>query len=125
MKETTLWILHIAAGVVILVLLAIHMGIMHLDAVLYALGIGAKNPIAVDSVFPRSQNTFFMVTYILLLGAALYHGLYGFRTVLFELNPARPVKTMITWGFALAGLILFAYGTYAAIYVFMAKEISG
>ena len=30
---------------------------------------------------------FFMVSYIVLLGAALFHGLYGLRNILFELGP--------------------------------------
>ncbi len=30
---------------------------------------------------------FFTVSYMVLLGAALFHGLYGLRNILFELGP--------------------------------------
>ncbi len=29
-----------------------------------------------------------MLSYVILLGAALFHGLYGLRNILFELDPA-------------------------------------
>ena len=84
MRESTLWILHIFAGIFILVLLSLHMGIMHLDTILSAIGLGGHHPVESASVFARSQQGFFMVTYIILLGTALYHGFYGFRNILFE-----------------------------------------
>jgi len=121
MRESTLWVLHIFAGAIILVLLGLHMFIMHLDEVLGVLGIGYSEPIASESVFARSEQAFFMVTYILLLGAALYHGLYGFRNMLFELTLPKAAETFINWSFTLVGLGLFAFGTYAAIFVFAAK----
>ncbi len=126
MRESTLWVLHIFAGAIILVLLGLHMFIMHLDEVLGVLGIGYSEPISIKSVFARSEQAFFMVTYILLLGAALYHGLYGFRNMLFELTLPKAGETFINWSFTLVGLALFAYGTYAAIFVYaqqFAKEI--
>ena len=122
MKESKLWILHLFAGVIILVLLAIHMGIMHLDDIMNAIGWTSGDPIESEQVFARSQSLFFMVTYILLLGAALYHGFFGLRTIISEAI-ASPVRTVLIWGFSLLGLALFVYGTYAAIVVFMAKEV--
>ncbi len=121
MRESTLWVMHIFAGAIILVLLGLHMFIMHLDDVLGVIGIGYPEPTSGESVFVRSEQMFFMVTYILLLGAALYHGLYGFRNMLFELTLPRAAETLINWSFTLVGLALFAYGTYAAIFVFAAK----
>jgi succinate dehydrogenase / fumarate reductase membrane anchor subunit len=58
---------------------------------------------------------FFMVSYIVLLGAALYHGFYGLQTILFELNPRKGVRTFISTILILLGLALFILGTYAAI----------
>ena len=42
-----------------------------------------------------------MITYILLLGAALYHGLYGLRTILFELTLSRALEkpSLSSWPF--------------------------
>ncbi len=115
MKESTSWYLFIFAGLVIFVLLGIHMVIMHLDGILLALGIGYENVLKFNSVFARGKQTFFVVLYILLLGFALFHGFYGLRTILFELNLKRGIKKAVTAILVLAGLALFAYGTYAAV----------
>jgi succinate dehydrogenase hydrophobic anchor subunit len=118
MRESTLWFWHIIAGAVVLVLLALHMGIMHLNDMLAATGLGQHDPVAVASVFARSQQAFFMVTYILLLGAALFHGFYGMRNILFELTLPRNAEKLINVASVLAGGFLFIYGTYVAIAIF-------
>src|SRR3990172_5133388 len=94
MRDRTLWTWHLGAGLVILVLLGLHMAIMHLDATLGLFGTGEAEPVDWESVASRMQDLFFTVTYVLLLGAALYHGLYGLRNILLE---------------------LFAFGTWAAL----------
>jgi succinate dehydrogenase hydrophobic anchor subunit len=63
------------------------------------------------------------VTYILLLGAALFHGLYGLRSMLFELSFSRAVEKFIGGLCAVAGVVLFVYGSYAAIAVFQLKGV--
>lgn len=115
MRDRTLWTWHIGAGVVILVLLGLHMVIMHLDATLGILGAGGAEPVAWDSVASRAGSLFFTLTYVLLLGAALYHGFYGLRNILLELNPGARLRRAIDVGLAAAGLALFAFGTWAAL----------
>ena len=46
----------------------------------------------------RATSVFFTVTYVLLLGAALYHGFYGLRNILLELNPGAGVRRAINVG---------------------------
>jgi len=121
MRESTSWYLFIFAGLVIFVLLSIHMAIMHLDSILLALGVGYENVLKFSSVFARGKQTYFLVSYILLLGFALFHGFYGLRTILFELNLKRGAKKAVTVFLVLAGLVLFAYGTYAAIAFYSLK----
>ncbi|MGB3562477.1 MAG: hypothetical protein WBC09_05395, partial [Thermoanaerobaculia bacterium] len=53
-------------------------------------------------------------TYVLLLGVALFHGLYGLRNILLELAPGPGLKTAISWLLIIAGVALFALGTWAA-----------
>lgn len=115
MRETRYWTWHIAAGVVVLVFLTLHMLVMHLDDIVGFLNPAGGEAIAWGNVIARSQMTFFVVTYVVLLGAALYHGLYGLRTILFELSPKEPLQRLITVVFWIGGLALFALGTYAAI----------
>jgi succinate dehydrogenase hydrophobic anchor subunit len=113
-RDQKLWTWHLAAGLLILVLLSLHMGIMHLEALLGIFNAAGTHPIDWQNVASRSQSLFFMMTYVLLLGAALFHGLYGLRNILFELGPAPPLKRSINWALIALGVGVFAYGAWAA-----------
>ncbi len=117
MRDQKLWTWHLAAGVVILVFLGLHMTIMHLNAVVALKGLNPAggHPIDWANVAARARSGFFAVTYVVLLGAALFHGLYGLRNILFELDPARWLKRTISAVLLLGGVGLFAYGTWAAL----------
>ena len=69
MRESKLWAWHIVSAVVILVLLGLHMGTMHLGAILSFIGLGSTDPVAAEHVFARSRQAAYMVGYIILLGA--------------------------------------------------------
>ena len=87
MRETKYWTWHMAAGVVIFLLLGLHMLTMHLGGLTH---VGVADTSAEATAIVNSQardaSPVMAVTYVLLLGLALYHGLYGLRTVLFELT---------------------------------------
>ncbi len=125
MRDRTLWTWHIGAGAVILVLLGLHMAIMHLDATLGIFGVQGAEPSEWESVVVRAQSLFFTVSYILLLGAALYHGFYGLRNILLELSPGAGLRTAINVGLSVLGLALFAFGTWAALAAPGAATIGG
>ncbi|MGB5294320.1 MAG: hypothetical protein WBP34_05150 [Thermoanaerobaculia bacterium] len=114
MRDQKLWTWHLAAGAIILFLLGLHMAIMHLDALLGIFNPAGGHPIDWANVVARGQSMAFTVTYILLLGAALFHGLYGLRNILFELDPAPPLKKALSWVLILVGVGLFIFGTWAA-----------
>jgi succinate dehydrogenase hydrophobic anchor subunit len=115
MRDRTLWTWHIGAGVVILVLLGLHMAIMHLSSTLGIFGTPGAEPVEWESVARRAQSLFFTVTYVVLLGAALYHGFYGLRNILLELNPGSGLRRAINAGLSVAGVGLFVFGTWAAL----------
>jgi succinate dehydrogenase / fumarate reductase membrane anchor subunit len=115
MRDRTLWTWHIGAGLVILVLLGLHMVIMHLDTTLGIFGTEGAEPVDWESVAARAQTVFFTVTYVILLGAALYHGFYGLRNILLELNPGPVLRRIVNVGLAGFGVALFAFGTWAAL----------
>jgi len=117
-RESTLWTWHLIAGVAILVLLGIHMFIMHLGDFF---GTVQGDVLAFSSVMERSRDAAFAVIYVLLLGAALYHGLYGFRTIIFELNIPERAERVITALFILAGVALFLMGAYGTLAVYGAR----
>ena len=114
MRDQKLWTWHLAAGAIILFLLGLHMAIMHLDALLGIFNPAGGHPIDWANVVARGQSMAFTVTYILLLGAALFHGFYGLRNILFELDPAPPLKKALSWVLILVGVGLFIFGTWAA-----------
>ena len=116
MRETKLWTWHIIAGIVVLIFLELHMFIMHLDDVVRIFNPAeGEAAISWENVVARGKMVFFMITYIIMLGAALYHGLYGLRTIIFELNISKGLKKTISFLILAAGLGLFALGTWAAI----------
>ncbi|HSW39766.1 MAG TPA: hypothetical protein VLL97_09775 [Acidobacteriota bacterium] len=123
MRESRLWFWHIVSALVILVLLGIHMGIMHLGNILHFLGIGSGDPLNSSDVFRRSRHLFFASTYIVLLGAALYHGLYGFRTILLEFSLSKTLEKLIGRVFTVVGIALFIYGSYVAVLVYRMKGV--
>jgi succinate dehydrogenase / fumarate reductase membrane anchor subunit len=115
MRDRTLWTWHVGAGVVILVLLGLHMVIMHLDSTLGILGTEGAEPVEWESVAARAESLFFTVTYVILLGAALYHGFYGLRNILLELNPGAALRRIVNVGLTLVGVALFVFGAWAAL----------
>ncbi len=102
------------AGVVILFLLGLHMLIMHLGGVTHLFSPFAGEAVSKENSLYRDSRLFFTVTYILLLGVALYHGLYGLRTILFELTLKPAAEKAITAVLVIVGLGLFGLGTWAA-----------
>ncbi|MBN1615380.1 MAG: hypothetical protein JW950_13015 [Deltaproteobacteria bacterium] len=115
MKETAYWSWFIIAGIVMFVLLGLHMAVMHLTGFLQLFNPAGGEAIAWENVVYRGRNMFFTVTYIILLGAALYHGFYGLRTILFELGLKGQAERSLTVLLWIVGIILFCIGTYAAI----------
>ena len=122
MRDQTLWTWHLLAAVVIGVFLGLHMTIMHLDQIVRVFNPAPGHPIEWGNVLARGKSAGFMVTYIVLLGAALFHGLYGLRNILFELNPAKGMRQFVTVLFLVGGLGLFAFGTWAAIVSFQKAQ---
>jgi succinate dehydrogenase / fumarate reductase membrane anchor subunit len=114
MRDQKLWTWHLAAGIVILVFLALHMAIMHLDALLGIFNPEGGHPIDWANVAARGQTLFFTLTYVVLLGAALFHGFYGLRNILVELGPGPTLRRSLDWLLTIAGVALFGLGTWAA-----------
>ena len=115
MRETKYWTWHMAAGVVILFLLGLHMLIMHVGGITHMFAPYGGEAVSKSNSLFRDGRLFFTVTYILLLGVALYHGLYGLRTILFELTLKPVIEKLTTFVLLVLGLGLFGLGAWAAI----------
>jgi succinate dehydrogenase hydrophobic anchor subunit len=123
MRESRLWFWHILSAVVILVLLGLHMGTMHLSELLHVIGIGSGDPVQSAQVFHRSQQAVYMIIYILLLGTGLFHGLYGLRSIFFELSLSKTLEKLIGGVLAVTGIALFVYGSYVAVLLFQTSGV--
>ena len=116
MRESKLWFLHIITAIIILILLGSHMGIMHMGSILGKMGFNfSDHPTSSDEVFRRSQQVVFMVVYIVLLGTALFHGLYGLRSIFYELSLPKALEKAIGRLLCITGIALFIYGSYVAV----------
>jgi succinate dehydrogenase / fumarate reductase membrane anchor subunit len=116
MNETRYWTWHMAAGVVILILLGLHMTTMHMGGLtgLFVSHPGEESAAKINSQ-ARDARMLFTAGYILLLGIALYHGLYGLRTIMFELTLKPAAEKAVSAILLILGLGLFGIGTWAAI----------
>ncbi len=102
------WFLNALCGLVILVLLGGHMATMYLDDVLAVFFGGDTEPLSFASVGARGASLSMAIAYVVLLAAALFHGLYGMHTVLTERFSAN--AALIRTGCWIAGLVLFVVG---------------
>ncbi|MDR7545200.1 MAG: hypothetical protein QN120_13225 [Armatimonadota bacterium] len=110
MRESRLWALHLLAGAALLVLLGIHMAIMHYDVVLQFLGAAHEPVLTFGAVLARDRDAVMRVLYVLLLGCALYHGLYGLRGILREIWPSERAGRAVAAAVVIVGLVVFVYG---------------
>jgi succinate dehydrogenase / fumarate reductase membrane anchor subunit len=115
MRETKYWTWHMAAGVLILFLLGLHMVIVHMGGITHLFAPHGGEAVSKANSLYRDGQLFFTATYILLLGVALYHGLYGLRTILFELTLRPAVEKALTVVLLILGVGLFGLGTWAAV----------
>jgi succinate dehydrogenase hydrophobic anchor subunit len=114
-KETKYWVWSLSSAVVILIVLGMHMMLMHLDGILGLVESAWGDALAWRNVRARGQSDFFAASYVLLLGAALFHGLYGLRTILIEFWTSPRAARLIVAGCWTLGLALFTVGTYATV----------
>lgn len=115
MKNLFAWSWHVIAGVALAYLLGMHMFIMHLDDIGGVLGMETTKAVSFTAVLERGRQAAFAVSYLLLLVAALYHGLYGLRTIVFELTLSPRTEWLLTAMFWLIGAALLVYGAVAIV----------
>ncbi len=110
MRESRLWALHLISAVALLALLGMHMTIMHYESVLKMFGAASGPVLGFASVLARDRSTIMRGLYVLLLGFALYHGLYGARGILQEIWSSDRAVRVISAAAVVFGLAVFVYG---------------
>lgn len=115
MRETRLWQLHLFSALALIVLLSVHMGVQHYEKILTGLGLVGENVRDFASVAGRAGSAWWNVLYVLLLGFALYHGLYGTRRILHEVWYSRRATRVIDTLVVVFGLAVFIYGLWGIL----------
>ena len=113
--QTKYWLWALFSALVILILLGSHMANMHLETFLGQMVSTSANPLAWGEVVARGSSGIATGAYVLLLGAALFHGFLGLRTILTEFWPSRGAEKIISLSCWVGGAILFAVGTYTTL----------
>lgn len=119
MRETRLWSLHILVLPIIAVLLGMHFAVMHYAPVFY--GMSVEKAREFGTMIERGKSVAQLVLYILLLAAALYHGLYGVRGIIRELPLTSTWVKIVDVGIITFGLFIFALGTYVTWWTYSFK----
>ena len=119
MRETRLWSLHLLVIPIILVLLGLHFAVMHYAPVFY--GISVEQARSFQVMIERGRNITQFALYILLLAAALYHGLYGLRGIIRELPLTPTLAKAVDISIIGLGLFIFAFGAYVTWWTFSFK----
>ncbi|UCG71574.1 MAG: hypothetical protein JSV45_09915 [Chromatiales bacterium] len=117
LRGTRYWAANLVAALIVLVLLGLHLGMFHLDGLLRQITSAWSRPMTWNRVVERGESGWFTASYVLLLGMALFHGLYGVHTILTERWCSPRASARIATGCWLVGIALFAVGT-ATVLVF-------
>ena len=104
------------SGAALIALLGLHMTLMHYQAVIGWLGGGHEDVLAFASVVTRDRAAAMRVIYVLLLGFALYHGLYGARGILQEIWYSPRAARLINAVVVVLGLVVFIYGVAVIVW---------
>jgi succinate dehydrogenase / fumarate reductase membrane anchor subunit len=109
------WALNAVSALVLVVLLGIHMGLMHLPGLLGQINPAWSDPLAWAQVSERGRSAVTTGGYVLLLGVALFHGLYGVHTMLTEFFGGERAERRIAAGCWIAGIALFVIGAISSV----------
>ncbi|MBN1829786.1 MAG: hypothetical protein JW884_11660 [Deltaproteobacteria bacterium] len=114
MNKTASWFWFIAAGVAVFIIGGLHMAVIHLDGIAGIFNPAGGSSLAWENVSGRNGSLVFAVSYVILLGAALYHGLYGLYNIVSELGISEKANGLLKKALLAAGVALFTVGAYAA-----------
>ncbi len=102
-----LWLLKIAAGLLIIVVLGVHFVVNHVAA--------PEGLLSYRDVVLYFQNPWVVAMEISFLVLVVTHSLVGLRSILLDLNPSAKVLTAANYLFILLGGTAIIYGIWLAL----------
>lgn len=100
-----LWVMQRVSGVFLIIFLLLHVIWLHY--------VDPDSVLTVAGVQVRLQTLLFGVTDTFLLGFAVFHGMNGMRSVLYDYIGSALRRRAVSVLLVLAGTVLFAYGLWA------------
>ena len=101
------WFLQRITAVGLVVVLSIHLYVLHFA--------GEHAVLSVAEVSIRLKTLTYILVDFGLLAFALYHGLYGLRSVILDYTTDDRAVRRVTTGLWVLGLAFFGYGAYALL----------
>lgn len=108
-ETTWIWLIKIVSGPLLLLLLILHLTVNHF------LGSTSSGLMTYDDVVKYYQNPIIPAIEILFLITVVTHCLIGLRGIILDLNPSRPVLSLVTWILSLLGVVSVIYGIWLAL----------
>jgi succinate dehydrogenase / fumarate reductase membrane anchor subunit len=106
-ETSSLWLIKILTGPLLIIILIIHMIVNHL---LPKNGLMSYNDVVI-----YFRNPLVVGMEIVLLATVVTHSLLGVRSVILDMNPSRTLLKFLDWLFGLAGVGAVVYGIWLAL----------
>jgi len=110
------WLLQRLSAVIIFGILVVHLLVIEYTT--------PGEPITFAESVQRLQNPLFPSLWLILLGAGLYHALYGLRNVILDFIKVRNQKTL-TWTLFGVGITVFGFGVFSLMPLILGKPLFG
>jgi len=108
-EDSKLWFVKIAAGLLIIFFMTLHMIVNHLVA--------PEGLLSYQDVVRYYQNPIIPIIEILFLVTVITHCLLGLRSIVLDLNPAAGFMRKLDAGFWIFGIISSIYGIALVIII--------
>ena len=108
-ENTWIWLIKIATGPLLLIVLALHFGVNHY------LGSMSSGLMTYDDVIAYYQNPIIPTIEIVFLITVVTHCLIGLRGIILDMNPSRKVLNIVTWLMVILGVFSVGYGVWLAL----------
>jgi succinate dehydrogenase hydrophobic anchor subunit len=108
-ETTWVWLIKIVTGPLLVLMLVLHFTVNHY------LGSTSSGLMTYGDVIKYYQNPIIPAIEIIFLITVVTHCLIGLRGIILDLNPSRPVLSIVTWFLVLLGASSVIYGTWLAL----------
>ena len=103
-----LWLIKIASGILIILLLLLHFIVNHTGLI----SITENGLLTHEGVVQYYANPLIPAIEILFLIFVVSHSLIGLRSIILDLKPSRSLLRVINWGVVLLGAVAIVYGIW-------------